>query len=256
MLAEEKNKTRQLDAALTAAAGKNRDLETQLAAATLAREKAEQALAAAPVPNDQDGYIRTLQSEIATLRQSVVDQAAELGKVHAAVEQSIPLHLVHASHNLPIGKLRDIRDDDERDGESRKRIMRDAMMAASVVIPLVLFYPWIAVYLPDGVRSGIASVTGGLLSVEVAPPAPPVRLPIQEAPAAPEIKRQMAVADRVLNVRDNPATTGAVIQSLPKDVAVTVLGTQGNWTQIEIPAQGTGKPQQGWVWSAYLQSKN
>ncbi len=253
-LAEEKNKTRQLDAALTAAASKNRDLETALAAMTLAREQAEQALAAAPVPDDQDGYIRTLQSEIATLRQSVVDQAAELGKVHAAVEQSIPLHLVHASHNLPIGKLRDIRDDDDADGRTKKSIMRDFMMVAAVVVPFILLYPWIAVYLPDGLRGGIATVSGGLLSVDAEQPAPVVRRPIEAAPA-PKVALPTAVADRVLNVRATPATDGAVLSSLPKDVAVTVLGKQGNWTQIEIPAQGAAKPLQGWVWSAYLQAK-
>jgi hypothetical protein len=254
-LAEEKNKIRQLDAALQAAAHKNRDLETALAATTAAREQAEQALAAAPAPDEQDGYIRSLQSEIATLRQSVVDQAAELGKAHAAAEQSHPLHLVHSAHNaqnLQVGKLRNIRDEDEDGGQGKRSVMRDAMMAAAIVIPLVLLYPWIAVYLPDSVRDGIATATGGLLKVDVVQPAP--RIPIQEAPSTPEIKPPLMVADRVLNVRATPATTGAVILSLPKNASVAVLGKQGNWTEIEI--QAGGKPQKGWVWSAYLQTQN
>jgi hypothetical protein len=35
-----------------------------------------------------------------------------------------------------------------------------------------------------------------------------------------------------------------------------VLEKQGNWSKIESPADGGGKLLQGWVWSAYLQSKD
>ena len=104
------------------------------------------------MPDAQDGYIRSLQAEVATLRQSVVDQAAELGKAHAALEGSQPLHLTHAAHNLPIGKLRDIRQEDEAtQGWAKKGVMRDFIICRSRgVIPLILLYPWISVYLAAG----------------------------------------------------------------------------------------------------------
>ena len=72
----------------------------------------------------------------------------------------------------------------------------------------------------------------------------------------PKLERPTAVASRVLSIHASPASTGAVILSLPKNTSVVVLGKQGSWTQIEIPAAGAGKPQQGWVWTAYLQNKD
>ncbi|HJS46310.1 MAG TPA: SH3 domain-containing protein, partial [Rhizomicrobium sp.] len=72
-------------------------------------------------------------------------------------------------------------------------------------------------------------------------------------PPAPALPPPTATVARTANVRDTPATTGAVLVTLPRDAVVIVLKTNGNWTQVEVPATG-GKPQQGWMFNTYLKS--
>jgi len=256
-LAEEREKNRQLDTGLLAAADKNRELAAALAAMTLRCENAERAPAATesspPAPDVEDGYVKSLRSEISTLRKSVVNQAAELVRARAELEQTRPLHIRRASENRRIGTLRNFQYEEEQTPgqEKTKGLIRDCFLIVAIVIPLVVFYPWIAVYLPQGARDGIATATGGLLSVEIVQPVVPKRpLP------PPKSERPTAIVSRVLNVHASPASRGAVILSLLKNASVVVLEKQGNWTKIEIPAEGSSKLQQGWVWSAYLQGKN
>ncbi len=256
-LAEERDKNRQLDAGLQAADGKNRELKAALAALTLRCENAERAPAAAqsspPMPDLEDRYIKRLHSEIGTLHRSLADQAASFGRARAKMEQARPLHILPAPQNRRIGAVREFKNEEEQtlEPEKSKGLIRDCILVVAIIIPLVLLYPWIAVYLPQVVREGIATVTGGLLSVEIVQPATPKK------PLSPPMPvRPTAVTSRVLNVRASPALKGAVMLSLLKNASVVVLEKQGNWSKIECPADGAGKPQQGWVWSAYLRSKD
>jgi hypothetical protein len=70
-LAKERDKNRQLNAVLLAEADKSRELEEALAAMTPRCETAERALAEAEgraqAPENEDGYIKSLRAEIATL---------------------------------------------------------------------------------------------------------------------------------------------------------------------------------------------
>lgn len=256
-LAEERDKNRQLNTGLQAAAAKNRGLAAALAAMTLRCENAERAPAPAesppPVPDLEDGYIRSLRSEIATLHKSLTNQAVELGRARAELEQGRPLHIQRAPENRRIGALRDCQNGEEQapGREKSKGLIRDCILVVAIVIPLVLFYPWIAVYLPQGVRDGIATATGDFLSVEIVQPAMPKKPLPPPRPVGPT-----AIASRVLNVHASPALKGAVILSLQKNASVVVMEKQNNWSKIEIPGDGAGKPQQGWVWSAYLQNKD
>jgi hypothetical protein len=256
-LAEERDKNRQINTCLQAAAEKNRELAAALAEMTFRCENVERARAAserpAPVRDSEDGYIKSLRSEIATLYKSLANQAAELGRARAELEQVRPLHIQRAPGNRRIGALRDFQNEEEQTPgrEKSKGLIRDCILVVVIVIPLVLFYPWIAVYLPQGARDGIATATGGLMSVEIVQPA------VSKKPSPPPRPvRPTALATRVLNVHASPALKGAVILSMRKNASVVVLEKQGNWSKIESPADGGGTPQQGWVWSAYLQSKD
>jgi hypothetical protein len=255
--AEERGRNRQLTTSLQAAADENRELAAALAAMTLRCENAERVRAAsekpAPVRDLEDGYIKSLRSEIATLHKSLANQAAELGRARAELEQARPLHIQRAPGNRRIGALRDFQNEEEKapGREKSKGLIRDCILVVAIVIPLVLFYPWIAVYLPQGVRDGIATATGGLMSVEIVQPA------VSKKPLPPPRPvRPTAIASRVLNIHASPALKGAVILSVRKNASVVVLEKQGNWSKIESPADGGGKLLQGWVWSAYLQSKD
>ncbi|HEY2007928.1 MAG TPA: SH3 domain-containing protein [Rhizomicrobium sp.] len=258
-LVEEREKNRQLNTSLLAQADKSRELEAALSVMTLRCETAARAVAESPAqsPDAQDGYIKSLCAEIATLRKSITSQAAELGRARAALEQTRPLHIQRGPENRPLRNFRDVvAEDDQTAGQAKRRgLVRDCIVVAAIVIPLVLLYPWMAVYLPQGVRDGIATATGGLLSVEIVQPGVPHAPPKKSLPP-PKIDRPAAIASHALNVHPSPASKGAVIVSLPKNTSVAILEKRGNWTRIEVPAEGAGKPQQGWVWSAYLQEKS
>lgn len=260
-IAEETDKSRQLSAALVAEANKCREMEKVLAAMTLRCESAERALTSAdprtPAADPEDGYVKSLRLEIVNLRKSLASQAAELGRARADLDQTRPLHIQRGPENRPLGNLRDVlAEDDETTAPAEgKGLVRDCIVVAAVVIPLVLLYPWFAGYLPQQVRSGIAFATGGLLSVDEEKPAVP-HAPVHKVAPAPQIKRPTAIASRALNVHDLPALKGTVIFSLPKSTSVVVLETHGNWTRVEVPTEGAGNTQQGWVYSAYLQDKD
>jgi hypothetical protein len=261
-LAEERDKNRQLNAALLAEADKSRELEEALAAMTPRCENAVRALAEAEsraqAPENEDGYIKSLRAEIATLHKSIASQAAELGRTRAALAQTRALHIQRGLENRPIGNLRDaVVEDDHSAGEAkRKGLIRDCIVVSAIIIPLVLFYPSIAVYLPQEVRDGIATATGGLLRVEVVQPAV-LHAPPGKSLPPPKSERQIAVASRAMNVHASPGSKGAVILSLQKKASVVVRGKRGDWTEIEVPpAGGAGQPRRGWVWSAYLQDRD
>jgi len=259
-MAEEQEKNRQLQAALVAEADKCRELEKALDALNLRCQAAESAPAAAerpaPAADNDDAYIRGLRAEIVTLRKSLANQAAELGRARASLEQTRPLHIQRGPENRPLGNLRDVfLEDEETNAQAKKKgLIRDCIVVAAIVIPLIVVYPWIAVYLPDQVRSGISFATAGLLSVEVVePPAP--HAPAKKPAPAPQVALPTAIATRVLNVHATPASKGTVLLSLQKNASVVILETQGSWTRVEVPAEAGGKPQQGWVFSAYLHDK-
>jgi len=230
--------------------------EAALAELTSRCERAERALADAgsqPAAAD-DGYIQGLRTEVAELRQALANQEVELGWARAALDESQPLHLRRAGENLPIGNFEGpAGEEPEADANAgaKRTLIRDCLLVVGLVVPLILFYPWIAVYLPDNVRTGLASVTGGLLSVGDDRPAVTRTAP---PPAAPVVQRPTATVAKAVNVRATPAVKGAVVVTLQKGASVIILEQPGNWTHVEVPAK-TGKAQQGWVYSTYLESK-
>ena len=239
-------------------------MQGAVAAATARAENAERALAqaanaadaqgqsAADTPRWDDGYVEGLRRDISTLRAALVNREVELGHARAALDQARVHHVVQRPANAPIRRFAGPSDEQQEAPSSAKpSFIRDFAIMLGVLIPAILAYPYLAGYLPDGVRSGISTVTGGLLSVRMEP-APVSRPAAAPAPVAP---RPTATVTRAANVRDTPATTGGIIVTLPRDSVVVVLKANGNWTQVEVAAKDTtSKPQQGWVFSTYLKS--
>jgi len=234
-------------------------LQDAIAAATARAESAERMLAeaqgapAAEVPRWDDGYVDGLRRDISTLRAALVNREVELGHARAALDQARVHQVVQRPGNAPIRRFAgpDEGPQEARQG-TKQTFVRDFTVMACVLVPLLLIYPYVAGYLPDSVRSGISTVTGGLLSVRVerAPaPRPVVAAPVPVAP------RPTTTVTRAANIRDTPAVKGTILVTLPRDSVVVVLQTNGNWTQVEIPAKdATSKPQQGWVFNTYLKS--
>lgn len=244
------------EAARALVANARAESQDAIAAAMARAENAERMLAeaqgapAAEVPRWDDGYVDGLRRDISTLRAALVNREVELGHARAALDQTRVQQVVQRPGNAPIRRFAGPDDQqEEASRDAKPTFVRDFAIMACILVPVILGYPYLASYLPDGVRAGIATATGGLLSVRIEPaPAPrPAPLP------APAVPRPTATVARTANVRDTPAAKGAVLVTLPRDAVVIVLQTSGNWTQVEIPATG-GKPQQGWMFNTYLKS--
>ena len=221
-------------------------------------EQAERALAeaksqaAVPAPAD-DGYVESLRAEVLELRKALATQEVELGWARAALDESRPLHLRRAGENLPITNFQgpdEVQEEPQANAGAKRTIIRDCLLVAGLVVPLILFYPWIAAYLPNNVQSGIASMTGGLLSAGTDKP---VAVRAAPPPAAAPVQRPTATVAKSAKLRTTPAVKGTAVVTLPKGASVVVLEQQGSWTHVEVPAKdAASKPQQGWVYSSYL----
>jgi len=232
-----------------------------LAQMTARCESAEQALteirSRSTASHADDGYIESLRSEVAELRNALVKSETELGWARSALDQAQPLHLRRAAENLPIGIPQQQQQEEETEApvSAKQTLMRDFLMAMAVIVPVILAYPWFANYLPESVRTNLATVTGGVLSTGNERPAATVPA-AAPAPAPAAIERPTISVSRSVNVRATPATKAAVLLTLPKGGSLIVLEQSGNWTHVEIPAKVAGaKAQQGWVFTANLAAK-
>ena len=232
--------------------------DAALAAVNARCEAAERALADA---KNQDGssrkddaYVQGLQKEVATLRAGLVNREVELGHAKVALDRA-RARVVQSDVPMPAPRrMRSIDDPIEEEPvvSSKRGLMRDFVVAVCVITPLIFFYPRLEMYLPDDVRSNIATVTGGILG-GIAYTAPPIRA--AAPPAKPTVERKMAVVNHAANLRATPGVKGAVILTLPRGAAVRIIEERGNWTLVEIVAKNEKeKPQQGFAFSSYLKS--
>jgi hypothetical protein len=93
-------------------------------------------------------------------------------------------------------------------------------------------------------------MTGGLLSAGNDKPVAAHAFP---PPAAAPVQRPTATVAKSVKLRATPAVKGTVVVTLQKGASVVVLEQQSSWTHVEVPAKDAArKPQQGWVFSSYL----
>jgi hypothetical protein len=232
-----------------------------LAALSLRCERAERALAEARNTasaqasmmsrRPDDAYVERLRTEVAALQASLASREVELGQVRAALQQTPPPSLSRPM-NRPIGNF----PGHEERVPAGRPLVREFAIVFAVLVPAILFYPNLAGYLPSGLRSGLASATGGVLSTaETRPPAPPSSVIVPAPAPAPVAPRPTTIVNRSANVHAMPSTKGDTVTTLPRNATVTVVEQRGNWTLVEIPAPDGGKPQQGWVFNSYLGEK-
>ncbi len=232
--------------------------DVALAAANARCEAAERALADAKnqdgFSRKDDAYVQGLQKEVAALRASLVNREVELGHAKVALDRA-RARVVQSDVPMPAPRrMRSIDDPIEEEPvvSSKRGLMRDFVVAVCVITPLIFFYPHLEMYLPDDVRSNIATVTGGLLG-GVAYTAPPIRA--AAPPAKPTVERKMAVVNHAANLRATSGAKGAVVLTLPRGAEVRIIEERGNWTLVETVAKNEKeKPQQGFVFSSYLKS--
>jgi hypothetical protein len=140
--------------------------------------------------------------------------------------------------------------EEEPNVSAKRGLVRDFIVAVCVIMPIIFFCPRLEAYLPDDVRANITAMTGGLLGGAAAPAAQTQAA----APVAPPVAaRKTAIVNHAANMRAAPGSKGAVVVTVPKGAAVTIVERRGNWTLVEIaPKTPTEKPQQGFLFGAYL----
>jgi outer membrane biosynthesis protein TonB len=107
-------------------------------------------------------------------------------------------------------------------------------------------------------NAGRALLAGAALLVlaagcrSVPPPAAPAPAPVTAAPeTAPAPPQEIVrVTASTLNVRLNPATTAAVTARVRRGERLVVLGRDGGWVHVRVPAGA-----EGWVSARYVSSE-
>lgn len=104
---------------------------------------------------------------------------------------------------------------------------------------------WVQVSLPSG---GNGWVAGWLVALNDVP-TPVVTQPAPvETPAAPGNGSKVAVVNgTVVNVRNGPGTTNAVVGTVVQGNSLPVLGQSGDWVQVSLPASGGSGWVAGWL---------
>ncbi|MCO5165604.1 MAG: penicillin-insensitive murein endopeptidase [Planctomycetes bacterium] len=69
----------------------------------------------------------------------------------------------------------------------------------------------------------------------------------QAVSVTPTARTNAVITASALNVRTGPGTSYRILGSLPRGTQVVIVGTSGNWRQIEL-----GPDTRGWVYFAYL----
>jgi hypothetical protein len=135
-----------------------------------------------------------------------------------------------------IGNIRAI---EHREKKARSHLVRDIVVAASLAAAAVVLYPYVVSYVPQ-----VGTTIGG------SAPAGSSARPQQRAG-----QQQMAVVIHSGNVRAGPSTGAAIVSTLQRGLKVATVEQRGNWTLIRIEDEtGDTKPQQGWVYSSFLEA--
>ena len=197
---------------------------------------------------EDDGYVRTLEREIKTLRATLVDREAAI--VHAnALQDQMRLGTVRETPGArwqPLSNRAQIdRAETPEEETSKRQLLRDVFIVVTAVVALVIAFPWLESLLPDDVRTQIVTV-GGLFAP--AAPEAAVTPPARVAATQPKAVHPVMYATRAINVRSEPSVSASLAASLKRGAAVTVLEKRDSWDRVEI----SGSQQQGWVFNSYL----
>jgi Holliday junction resolvase RusA-like endonuclease len=68
-------------------------------------------------------------------------------------------------------------------------------------------------------------------------------------------RRLIRITNRICKVRSNPKNKSAVIETLPQNNSVLVIGKKGKWAQINFTSSKDGFPDTGWCLKKYLSAQ-
>jgi hypothetical protein len=168
-------------------------------------------------------HIDALNKEVASLRTALARQASA------------------QAHDRPNGGFQTAAslEAPKETGRSKKALLRDFCIVVCCITPLILFYPRLASFVHDFMSDD--------------PPASTVAAPPKPAALAAVAPARMATVLRGVNMRQQPATTAAVVVTLKKGAEVELLSASGKWTEVGVKGEG-GAVTRGWVFNSYLRA--
>ncbi|HEX5422576.1 MAG TPA: SH3 domain-containing protein, partial [Candidatus Acidoferrales bacterium] len=211
--------------------------------ATARFERAEAGMA------DARACSEALRHELAAAQASLAHREIELAEARAAVEQErermrqVPIEAVE---RRPAWQ----EDQEERQAQFRRRLIRDFAVVASVAGLAFMVFPHIQPVVAEAWPQDLS------LKSDLRPLLQMAGLYREGAPAAtpvPQSSPHVTVEARVANLRAHPSTSAAVVTKLPRNVQVIPVERRGRWTFVRI---GEGQAQkQGWVVSSVLRDE-
>lgn len=183
--------------------------------------------------------LHRLREKLTLLQGALADRDIELACARSAAEaQSRELRTQEPRTVLHPDRIGAMRMADWPEKKARSHLLRDILVAGVLGAAAIILYPHIAAYTPQ-----FATLAGRTPATA----APPVAPPAVTAPPP-------AFVSRGVNVRSGPSTGEAIVLTLPRGAKVTTLERRGNWTLIRWTGTPGATPQQGWVYSTFLES--
>lgn len=205
--------------------------------------------------------LRRLQAEFTSVKAALAACEEELRRAQQAkstpgaapAAPAPPERIVLTPDRNWKAQRQDLRQDAPREDDGKRRLARDSAIAAALAAcVIVFFFPKVQAYFkgPD-----VAAVTqvAPADGPSAAPSQTPARAPsAPAAPAAPAPK--VSTVARTANVHTDPSGVADVVLTVYAGDKVTPVEQRGNWTRVQVTGlDPTAKPQEGWIYTPYLQ---
>jgi ParB family chromosome partitioning protein len=192
---------------------------------------------------------RQLRKEFAALQSTLAQRENELMQIRS--DHEIDRERIASEARVAVNRAEHqwkAEDAEESEREHRaqtaRKLLRDAVFVSGFVGLAMLGYYTLAPMLSDSAPDILQPILNQA-GIDTGQPSP-----TQSADAS--AKPTFTVL-RSVNLRGGPATSAAVIASLPKGAKVTSLETKGNWVHVQFADAG-GKLLEGWAFQTFLQA--
>ena len=212
----------------------NADQAARLAAVEAQwQEKSAKALAEANA-RGSGMDLRNLREELAAMQAALWDRDIELAVVRAAREEQREQITEENAIILTPDRIGQATDTSGRQPatRSKRRIVRDVVVAASLAAAAVVLYPHIAPLIPG--ISGTAPTSASTVE-------------------SPDAESNMLVVNHAANVRADASAAAAIISTLQRGLKVVAVKQRGSWTLVRIEDEsGKAESRLGWVSTSFL----
>lgn len=189
-----------------------------------------------------------LRHELAAAQTSLATREVELAEARAVLEQERE-RMRQGPIVLQEHKPRWEEDEEQRQAQFRRRLIRDFAVVACLGVLTFMLFPRVQPVVADAWPQSLSLKSDLEPLLEMAGLSKP-SIPVPAAAASPAAEQHATVSVRVANLREKPSTGAAVLTKLARDAEVTPIEQRGSWVLVRT---GEGASQkQGWVSRAVL----